>query len=67
MQVYVKIRNYIEQEKLNIANVANKSGIPVNVFKAMLNGKRKIYSDEYKAICLALEVGAETFIDMRSA
>lgn len=67
MQVYMKIRDYIIQDKLNIDNVANKAGIPVNVFKAMLNGKRKIYSDEYKAICLALEVGAETFLDIRSA
>ena len=67
MKVYARIRSYIDQHGIDADAVAYKAGIPPTVFKKMLHGRRTIYSDEYKAICEALDVGAETFLDIKLA
>ena len=67
LRVYDKIRIYIAEQNIDENAVALQAGIPPAVFKKMLNGQRKIYSDDYKAICEALDVGAETFLDVKLA
>ena len=63
MQVYEKIRHYIDDHQLDPNAVADHAGIPVSRMNAILNGKRKLYADDLKAICLALGVSVDTFID----
>ena len=67
MQIYEKIRHYIEAHDLKQKSVAESAGIPNVTLQAMLTGKRKIYAEELKAICIALGVPASVFIEQRSA
>ena len=41
-------------------------GIPKTTFNAILNGKRTLYADDLKAICIALNVSPELFIDVKN-
>ncbi len=67
MKVYEKVRVYIKEQGLKQVSVAQKAGIPKLTFSAILNGKKTLYADDFRAICLALEVSPETFIEIKSA
>ena len=67
MKVYEKVRAYIEENGLKQISVAKKAGISNVTFNAILNGKRTLYADDLRAICLALNVSPETFIDVKIA
>lgn len=45
--------------------VAVKAGISEATLCAILNGNRTMYADDLKAICLALNVSPELFIEYR--
>lgn len=64
MRVYEKVRAYIIDNGLKQVSVAKKAGIPNVTFNAILNGKRTLYADDLRAICLALNVSPETFIEV---
>ena len=66
MRVYEKVRAYIDEKGLKQVVVAKKAGIPNTIFNAILNGKRILYADDLRAICLALNVSPETFIEFNS-
>lgn len=65
MSVYQKVRAYIDKNGLKQVAVAEKAGIPKNTFNAILNGKRTLYADDLRAICLALNVSPELFIEVK--
>lgn len=65
MYVYEKVRFYIEYYGIKQNAIAKKAGIPNVTFNAILNGKRKMYADDLRAICIALNVPPEMFIDLR--
>ena len=67
MRIYEKIRAYIDDNGLKQVVVAKKAGIPNVTFNAILNGKRTLYAEDLRAICLALNVSPETFIEVKSA
>lgn len=62
--VYEKVRAYIDEKGLKQVVVAEKAGIPNVTFNAMMNGRRTMYADDLRAICLALNVSPELFIDI---
>lgn len=64
MKVYEKVRNYIDNNGLKQVSVARKAGISKVTFNAILNGKRTLYADDLRAICLALNVSPELFIEV---
>ena len=64
VRVYEKVRAYIDEMGYKQVTIAEKAGIPKSTFNAILNGKRTLYADDLKAICLALNVSPELFIDM---
>ncbi len=64
MSVYQKVRAYIDENGLKQVAVAEKAGIPKNTFNAILNGKRTLYADDLRAICLALNISPELFIEI---
>jgi transcriptional regulator with XRE-family HTH domain len=66
MQVYQKVRAYIEKQGLKQKEVAQKTGISTVTFNAIMNGKRTMYADDLRAICIALDVSPEIFIDVVS-
>lgn len=64
MEVYKKVRDYIQDNGYKQVAIAEKAGISKVTFNAMLNGKRTMYADDLKAICLALNVSPEMFIEI---
>ena len=67
MCVYEKVRAYIDGHGLQQDVIAQKAGIPEAVLQAMLNGKRTLYADDLRAICLALNVSPELFVEVKTA
>ncbi|WP_316631109.1 helix-turn-helix transcriptional regulator [uncultured Ruminococcus sp.] len=66
MRVYEKVRAYIDEQGLKQKTVAEKAGISNVTFNAIMNGKRTLYADDLKAICIALQVSPELFIEVNS-
>ena len=64
LRVYEKVRAYMDEMGYKQVTIAEKAGIPKATFNAILNGNRTLYADDLKAICLALNVSPELFIDM---
>lgn len=67
MYVYEKVRAYMDDNGLKQVAIAEESGIPVTTFNSILNGKRTLYAEDLKAICQALKVRPELFIDLKPA
>jgi transcriptional regulator with XRE-family HTH domain len=67
MKVYEKVRLYMDENGYKQVVVAKKCGIHKATFNAILNGKRTLYADDLRAICLALNVSPETFIEVQYA
>ena len=66
MQVYEKVGEYIRTHHLKQTSIAKAAGLSVNTFCAILHGRRKMYADDLRAICLAIGVSADTFIPTAS-
>ena len=66
MYVYEKVRAYIDENGLKQISVAKKAGIPNVTFNAIMNGKRTLYAEDLRSICIALNVSPETFIDYKT-
>jgi len=64
MKVYEKVRAYMDDHGLKQVAIAQKAGFSVVTFNAILNGKRTLYADDLRAICLALNVSPELFIEV---
>lgn len=64
MRVYEKVRAYMESNGLKQKAVAEMCGISVVTFNAIMNGKRTLYADDLRAVCLALNVSPELFIEI---
>ena len=67
MSVYQKVRAYIEDNGIKQIAVAKKCGISNVTFNAIMNGKRTLYADDLRKICLALDVSPEMFIEVKTA
>ena len=63
LRVCEKVREYIKKNGLQQISIAEKAGIPNSTFNAILNGKKTLYADDFRAICLALNVSPEAFIE----
>lgn len=62
MSISEKLRIFIKNNELNINSIAQKAGISHATINAILNGKQTLYSDEFRALCYALNVKPEKFI-----
>lgn len=67
MQVYEAVKAYIDEHHMKQISVARAAGISNVTFNAILNGKRKMYAEDLRAICIALDVPADMFIERKSA
>lgn len=65
MKVYEKVRAYLEEQGIKQTAVAKKCNISTSTFNAILNGERKMYAEDLRAICYALEVKPEMFISTK--
>lgn len=65
MSVYEKVRRYIDDQGIKQVTVAEKAGLSKTTFNAIMNGKRTMYADDLRAICIALNVSPEMFIEVK--
>ena len=63
MCVYQKVRSYLEDNEIEANCVAEKIGVSTSTFNAILNGSETLYADDLRAICYALNVSPEEFIE----
>ena len=66
MQVYEKVYHYITKHGIKQNTIAKKCNISASTFSAMMRGNRKMYAEDLRAICYALEVSPEMFIEYQS-
>ena len=62
MKVYERLRDYIFSHELKIADIADKTGLSVDVLEDYLHGEQTIYPEDLRAICYALNVTPEHFM-----
>ena len=67
MPIYQKLNSYIDSKGLDKISISERARIPISTLNAIFSGKRTLYADDLKAICYALEVKPETFIDYKPA
>lgn len=63
----MKVRSYIKENGYKQSAVAQKAGISIVTFNAMMRGRRTMYADDLRAICVALNVSPELFIEVRES
>ena len=63
MKVHERIQAYIAANSIATDTLSNSTGIPKDMLVSMLNGKETLYAKDLKAICLALNVSPEIFIN----
>lgn len=63
MQVFEIVRDYIDSRGIKRTAVAKSAKIPETTFSAMMNGRRKMYAEDLRNICIALNVSADQFIN----
>ena len=59
--VGLKIKKYMDENGIKYSFVADKIGMPMNIFSPKINGKKKLTAEEYLSICEALGVDASFF------
>ncbi len=62
MPIYQKIMNYIKENGIKQIAISRKTGISMSSLNATLNGKRRLYAEEFREICVALKVSANKFL-----
>ena len=65
MQIYERVYKYMIEKGINPKIIANKCDISSTSFNAMMKGRRKMYAEDLRAICYALEVSPEEFIEYK--
>lgn len=68
MYVYVNekaIRSHIQENGLKQSAIAKKAGMTETALSMVLLGNRKLEAGEYVAICNALDVPLDTFVDRK--
>ncbi len=62
MEIHKKIKEYIG-DNMDLKNsIIKKTGISDDTLSAILNGEKPLYADEFRSICLALNVSPEIFM-----
>lgn len=62
MHVYERVKSYVKQSGINQLELSRITNIPISSLNAMLNGKRKMYVDDLRTICFALNTLPEEFV-----
>ena len=63
MLVYERVRDYLENRGIKQSFVADKIGMSMSTFNAIMCGTRKLYAEDLRAVCYALQVSPEEFIE----
>ena len=66
MTVCEKVREYLKVNGFTQKNVAQRINMHISTFNAMMNGRRAMYPEDLRAICLALKVMPEMFMETKT-
>lgn len=66
MEVGLKIKGYLDDKGISQAHISRETGIAPVKLNLALNGKRRLTFEEYAAICCALSVNTDYFLEPRS-
>ena len=64
MKPYERIASYIRLSGLKQKAIAERAGYSERQLSAMLNGKRKLWADDYERLCSALGKTPNDFMDV---
>ena len=64
MRIYEKVKAYIDENGYTPSTVAKEAGISIIKFNDILEGKTTLYADDLRAICIALNVSPEVFVQI---
>lgn len=67
MRVFEKLNAYIIENEIDTAALALSCGMNCEELNAVLCGERRLYADELREVCLALNISPELFIFAASA
>ena len=67
MTVCKRVRTYLDEHGMVPKEVAQKADIPYPAFDETMASSRKMYPEELLAICYALNVKPEVFIETKTA
>lgn len=65
MEVGKKILKYIDEMNISQIDLCARTNIAPSKMNLSLNGKRRLTFPEYQAICWALGVGVDKFLEPR--
>lgn len=67
MKVQARLADYLRRERKELKHVviAEKAGIKQSRFSELMNCKREMRADELVAICRALEISPNTFMNQK--
>lgn len=65
MEVGKKILKYIDEMNISQIDLCTRTNIAPSKMNLSLNGKRRLTFPEYQAICWALGVGVDKFLEPR--
>lgn len=63
MNIEANIKQYLEDHGIVQSYLSRKAGVPLAKLNLSLNGKRKMTLPEYRSVCRALGVSADTFLE----
>jgi transcriptional regulator with XRE-family HTH domain len=66
MNVTQKVRAYLEANNITQKEAAQMTKIQYSTFNAMMNGNRNMYPEDLVAICCALKVKPEVFMETKT-
>lgn len=64
MFVYEKVNKFMLENGYKYEDISKKSGIPIESFRAIMSGKQIMYANELRAICIALNVSPDIFVEV---
>ena len=65
MEIVSAVRNYLQEHGIKQSFVSQKCGWSRQKTSCIINGKSKMTAEEYQALCKALKVPYELFLDDR--
>ena len=63
IHTYQRVKKYLDEHKISQSAIAKKAGLSVVTLEAIMNGNQTMYADDLRAICYALNVRPEMFIE----
>ena len=63
MRVHERVNAYITEHNIRRSELAEKCSMPLEKLGAIIDGQCIMYAEDLRAICFALNVSAEVFVD----